>query len=298
MIAAALAIAAALGVYYLYTASVYRWRGLRIGPRAERAARRRSRSLDDWLAQAGLGGLNPAEFIAILCTLAVFGAMIGWALFGAVVPALALCGFAASFPVASYRLARVNRRAAALEAWPRMIEEIRILCGSLGRPIPQALFEVGNRGPEELRPAFAVAHREWLMTTDFGRTIAVLKSQLADPTADVVCETLLVANEVGGSEIESRLASLAEDRYQDLQGRKDARAHQAGARFARRFVLIVPLGMALAGMSVGNGRAAYQTPFGQVLVCVAIGLVVGCWVWAGRIMKLPVEHRVFHEVTP
>jgi tight adherence protein B len=58
-------------------------------------------------------------------------------------------------------------------------------------------------------------------------------------------------------------------------------------------VLIVPAGMALAGMSVGTGRAAYQTPMGQLLVVVAIGLVVACWVWAGRIMQLPEERRVF-----
>ena len=64
-----------------------------------------------------------------------------------------------------------------------MIEEIRILTGSRGRSIPQALFEVGRRGPVELRPAFAAAQREWLLSTDFDRTLKVLKDRLADPTA-------------------------------------------------------------------------------------------------------------------
>ena len=146
-----------------------------------------------------------------------------------------------------------------MEAWPRLLEEIRILTSSLGRSIPQALFEVGRRAPEELRPAFAAAHREWLLSTDFARTLRVLKANLADPTADAVCETLLVAHEVGGTDLDRRLEALIDDRVQDTQGRKDARAKQAGARFARRFVLIVPAGMALAGMSVGTGRAAYQT---------------------------------------
>jgi len=68
---------------------------------------------------------------------------------------------------------------------------------------------------------------------------------------------------------------------------------QAGARFARRFVLIVPAGMALAGMSVGTGRAAYETATGQALVVLALVLVVACWAWAGRIMALPEEQRVF-----
>ena len=64
-------------------------------------------------------------------------------------------------------------------------------------------------------------------------------------------------------------------------------------RFARRFVLIVPLGMALAGMSIGTGRAAYQTPLGQAAVALGLVAVVACWLWAGRLMRLPEEERVF-----
>ena len=175
-----------------------------------------------------------------------------------------------------------------------MIEEIRILTSSVGRSIPQALFEVGRNGPGEMRPAFDAAHREWLLCTDFARTLDVLKVRLADPTADATCETLLIAHELGGSDLDRRLEALADDRRRDTHDRKDARAKQAGARFARKFVLIVPLGMAFAGMSVGNGRDAYQTPTGQVVVAVALGLVVTCWLWAGRVMRLPDEERVFH----
>jgi tight adherence protein B len=122
-----------------------------------------------------------------------------------------------------------------------------------------------------------------------------LKTRLADPTADAACETLLVAHEVGGSDIDRRLAALVEDRIADVQGRKDAAAKQAGVRFARRFTLFVPVGMALAGLSIGNGRQAYQTPVGQVGTLVAILMVVACWLWAGSIMKLPEEERVFFE---
>lgn len=58
-------------------------------------------------------------------------------------------------------------------------------------------------------------------------------------------------------------------------------------------MLIVPLGMALAGLTIGTGRAAYQTPLGQAGVLVAIGIIVVCWIWAGRLMRLPEERRVF-----
>ena len=53
--------------------------------------------------------------------------------------------------------------------------------------------------------------------------------------------------------------------------------------------------MALCGLSIGNGRAAYQTAMGQAAVAAAVLLLIACWLWAGRIMKLPEEERVFVE---
>jgi hypothetical protein len=53
--------------------------------------------------------------------------------------------------------------------------------------------------------------------------------------------------------------------------------------------------MAIAGMSVGNGRSAYGTALGQTLVVSAIAMTVLCWLWAGMIMRLPEEQRVFYE---
>lgn len=291
MTALVLAALAAYGTHLAWTAAALGWSGLAAGP-ARATPRSRRRTARSWLDQAGLDDVEPAEFVGVAVSFAVVGALVAYALFGSPAPALLAGLFAGSTPVAMFRNRRRQRRERAQEAWPRLIEEIRILTGAVGRSIPQALFEAGRRGPAELTRAFDAAHREWLITTDFERTVAVLKARLADPTADAACETLLVAHQVGGADLDRRLEALADDRIADLQGRKDARAQQAGVRFARRFVLIVPLGMALAGMSVGNGRSAYQEPGGQVAVAVGLLLVLACWVWAGRIMQIPDEERV------
>lgn len=294
MTALTVSVVAAVGVYYVYTALVLQWHGVALAPAVRRRTGRRA-GVEEWLVQAGLADIRVREFAAVMVALFVVGTAVIFALFAAIVPALAVGVFAATFPLASYRVRRANRRAAAQDAWPRLIEEIRILTASLGRSIPQALFEVGRRAPDEMRSAFDAAHREWLISTDFARTLSVLKAGLADPTADATCETLLVAHTVGGSDLDRRLEALAEDRIQDTQGRKDARAKQAGARFARRFVLFVPFGMAVAGMSVGDGRRAFSSPTGQLLTLVAVLLVIACWAWAGRILRLPEEERVFFE---
>jgi tight adherence protein B len=287
-----LALLAGYGTFLVYTSVSLGWTGLGLGPSVVgRRATRRPIAL--WLAQAGLEGVRPREFGVVVVVLAVCGGAITYVLFGGVLPVMIGAGFAGAMPVAVHRQRRERRLASARESWPRMVEEIRLLTGSLGRPIPVALLEVGLRGPAELRGAFKAAEREWHISTDFARTVALLKDRLADPTADAACETLLVAHAVGGTDIDRRLAALAEDRLQDLQGRKDAASKQAGVRFARRFVLLVPLGMAVAGLSIGTGRAAYQTPLGQAAVVVGLAATVVCWVWAGRLMQLPQEERVF-----
>lgn len=287
-----LALLAGYGMFLAYTAVAFGWSGVGLGP-PPTGGRRRRPDVGEWLAQAGLDDVEAREFVAVMGVLFVVGAALAYALFAGALPALVAGGFAATFPVAAYRARRERRRHQARDAWPRLIEELRLQTGSLGRSIPQGLFEVGRRAPAELRPAFEAAERQWVLSTDFARTASVLKARLADATADATLETLLVAHEVGGSDVDRRLAALAEDRIQDLQGRKDALARQAGVRFARRFVLIVPLGMTLAGLSIGTGRDAYQSAGGQVAVAAGLFVVAGCWLWAGRLMRLPEEERVF-----
>ena len=286
------AILAMGGVYLIYTSVAFGWKGL--GPAAQSPdSTRKTRSSREWLDQSGFEGARPVELAAAAALIALVGAAVAYVMFGGVLPAviagLACCGI----PLASFRARRVSRNQAAREAWPRLLEELRLLIGSMGRSVPQALFEAGRRAPEEWRSAFAAAEREWLLTTDFARTASILKQRLADPTADMICETLLVAHELGGSDVDGRLADLIDDRVLDLQGRKDAASRQAGVRFARRFVLLVPLGMALAGLAIGTGRSAYETTGGQVAVGVGLLAVVACWLWSGRLMRLPEEPRVF-----
>jgi tight adherence protein B len=293
MIALLAAAMAGYGMLLLVTAALSGWRGLRPGPRPALAIRAEPRRVQSWLAEAGLVDVRVRDFAAMTTVVALVVAALTYALFGAPIPALTAGAFAGGLPIASSRRRRAVRIAAAQEAWPRMIEEIRVLTGSLGRGIPQALFEVGARGPVQLRPAFESAQREWLLSTDFGRTVTVLKSQLVDPTADAALETLVVAQQLGGASLDRRLEALAEDRRVDVQGRKDARAKQAGVRFARRFVVIVPVGMAFVGLQIGDGRAAYGTPAGQVATMAAIASIIGCWIWSARLLRVPAERRVF-----
>ena len=241
----------------------------------------------------GLPEVSTREFALSEAGLFLVGAAICMALFGGVLPALAGGAFGATFPVAIHRQRRRDRLERARDSWPRIIDEIRILTTAAGRSIPQAILDAGRTAPVELRPAFDAAGREWRLTTELDRMLAVLRSTLADPTCDTVCETLLVAHQLGGADLDRRLSVLAEDRRTDAHYRKESRSKQAGVRFARRFVLLVPLGMAAAGLAVGSGRSSYETPLGQIAVMTALGVTAACWAWSGHMLRVPDEQRVF-----
>jgi hypothetical protein len=53
--------------------------------------------------------------------------------------------------------------------------------------------------------------------------------------------------------------------------------------------------MAFAGWNLGEGTEAFGSAVGQLAGVCAIGLIAICWWWAGRIMVLPAEQRVFNK---
>ena len=252
----------------------------------------------------GLGGVSRSprppvrDVVRALVPALLTGAAAGttaFVVFGGVAVPLCAAACAAVTPWSARRTRTERRREAASASWPRLIEEIRLQATSLGRSIPQALFEAGRAAPVDLHAAFGSAERVWLVTTDFSQTIATLKRELDDAAADATLETLLVAHEVGGNDVDRRLRALADDRVRDLHDREEAKAKQAGVRFARTFVLVVPVGMAFAGLSIGSGRQAYASALGQLAVAIGIAIVAACWLWARRLMRMPQVPRVFEE---
>ncbi|HMK12138.1 MAG TPA: hypothetical protein VK461_11190 [Acidimicrobiales bacterium] len=278
--AALVACIAAYGVHLVHTGLSLRWSGIGPGPRGERL-----------VGQRRIPRVGTRELQVLGGAVAAFGGT--FLVFGGVLPSLIAGAISATLMTISDRAATERRCDLVADAWPGVLEEVRVLAGAGGRPIPQALFQAGVRTSPGVREAFVAAQREWQSSTDFTRAIAVLKAELDEASSDVVCETLLVAHQVGGSGVDRRLEALAEDRVRDLDLRRDARSRQAGARFARRFVLIVPIGMAFVGLSLGTGRSAYQSRGAQITVGAALALIAACWVWAGRILRLPRPGRTF-----
>ncbi len=279
----AIAVCGALGMWLLTTS----YTGVPLAPRRWSAASG---------SPAGVRGTEPRRLLlgalgAVAAALAGWTA--AWALFGGfVAPALA-AACSAALPGRAAADRRRRRAANARQSWPRLLAEIRVGVAHRNQSIPAALFAAGAHAPAGIRDAFEESARTWALSTDFEASLRVLKRSLADPTADAICETLLAAHQIGGVRLDARLRALAEAAHAEAAARADAHAKQAGARFARSFVALVPGFMAVIGLSIGRGREAYQAPDGQWLVVLSVLAVVGCWCWAGRIMAIPPRKRVF-----
>ncbi len=184
--AALVACAAGYGVHLVYTGTTHGWTGIGPGPRTNRVR----------LAAVG-PRIRAASARPVAAGLA--GAAAGFVLFGTPMPALLGGVFAAAIAAMSSRAEAEHRLERVADAWPGVLEEMRVLAGAGGRPLPHALFHAGRRTPPAISVGFAAAEREWQSSTDFARALAVLKTELAEASTDVICETLLVAHQVGGT---------------------------------------------------------------------------------------------------
>jgi len=211
-----------------------------------------------WLVQAGLDDIDAREFVGVMAALFILSAACADAVFGGLLPAFVCGAFTATFPPRRIGAAAPLAWPRPRGAWPRMIEEPhphRVV----GPVDPQALFEVGRRGPVELGPAFAAAQREWLLSTDFGRTLKVLKDRLADPTADAACETLLIANDLGGVDLDRRLTALAEERLSGHPG-PQGRARPSSRGSASAIPLTARPRSRLARRVDPSGACSFRAP--------------------------------------
>ena len=171
------AMAASFGTYLLYSALVLGRRELIL----RRSGTRREHRIQGWMTQAGMVGVRPLELASVEVTVFVGSAVLAWIVFGALLPAVLAGLFGAAAPIAVYRARRRTLLDEARDAWPYLIEEMRLLTGALGRSIPVAMLEAGRKSPTApMRAAFSNALRT--CATQIVGTLASRRRWLTEAT--------------------------------------------------------------------------------------------------------------------
>jgi tight adherence protein B len=266
------------------------WLGLSGAPRLRRPGRVRS-GLGELLGRAGLYGVSPALLLAVASGVGLLCGLLVLAVSGTV-PVALLFGVAGAYlPVAVLR-GRARRRLRELaDVWPEAVDNLASAVRA-GLSLPEALAQLGERGPEPLRAPFAAFGVDYLVTGRFGDCLDRLKLRLSDPVGDRVVEALRVAREVGGGDLGRMLRSLSAFLRDDSRTRSELESRQSwtvnGARLAVSAPWLVLLFLSfqqevIRRYSSPEGVAVLVT--GAVICLVAYRLMV-------RIGRLPQERRV------
>lgn len=258
-------------------------------PRA-RGEQRTSR-LRRLIDRAGLERVGPSGVIAGCAALALVSGLIVVMISGvAIVGLLAALVFGYA-PIAVLRR-RARVRAVALRSgWPDAVDMLGSAVRA-GMSLPEAVIDLGQRGPEALRPAFRSFAADYRATGSFALGLDRLKESLRDPVADRVIVSLGIAREVGGSDLGRVLATLSDFLRQDARARGEIEARQSWTVNAARVAVAAPWITLLLLCTRPETVAAYSTAVGALILVGSALLSVVAYRVMTAIGKLPDEPRV------
>ena len=258
-------------------------------PRGTRDARiSRLRGLID---RAGLERVSPSGVVAGCAGLALVAGLVVLAISGVAVVGLLAAVVAGYLPLAILRRRARTRSVALRSAWPDAVDMLSSAVRA-GMSLPEAVIDMGARGPEALRPAFRSFAADYRASGSFALALEQLKDVLRDPVADRVIVSLGIAREVGGSDLGRVLATLSDFLRQDARARGEIEARQSWTVNAARVAVAAPWITLLLLCTRPETVAAYSTTAGAAILIGSAVLSVVAYRVMTAIGKLPDEPRV------
>lgn len=266
------------------------WSTWAVPPRPVKA-KRRAGKVQELLLRAGVDRVSPGGLLAASGVAGLFVFLFAFVFTGT--PAIAAC-FALFGGLSPFMLVRwrARKRTASLrELWPDVVDHLRSAIRA-GLSLPEALMQLGVKGPEELRAAFREFAADYRSGGQFDHSLDRLKERLADPVADRIVEALRLTREVGGTDLGRLLGTLAEFLRDSARTRSELEARQSWTVNAARLAVAAPW-IVLALLSTRpEAVAAYNTAGGAIVLIGGLLVSAFCYWVMLRIGALPDDERV------
>jgi tight adherence protein B len=243
------------------------------------------------LAEAGLASIAPAAFVAACAACAAVVLLLALGVSG--VPAIAVC-FAAAAAWAPHGLLRwrVARRRAQLEqVWPDAVDNLASAVRA-GLSLPEAVAGLAERGPQELRPAFARFAARYRASGGFEAELDALQEELADPVADRLLAALRLTRQVGGSDVGRLLRTLSAFLREDARVRGELLARQSWTLNGARLAVAAPWVVLALLATRPEAVRAYDSAAGAAVLAAGGGTSVLAYRLMLHLGRLPRERRV------
>ncbi|MGJ3188746.1 type II secretion system F family protein [Paenarthrobacter sp. FR1] len=249
------------------------------------------RRLDLLLVSAGIEKVSGGGLLATCAGLGVFSLLVFYILTGS--PPVSVCFglFSSWIPFAAVRWRARKRRAALRLLWPDVVDHMRSAIRA-GLALPEALIQLGHKGPEELRPLFLDFGADYRSGGQFDAALNKLKDRLADPVADRIVEALRMTREVGGSDLGRMLGTLAEFLRDSARTRSELEARQSWTINAARLAVTAPWIVLMVMASRPEAMLAYNSGMGAMVLLGGVLVSVVCYSVMLRVGALPEDERI------
>ena len=241
--------------------------------------------------QSGIPRLTGISLFGICVASSVIAAVL--AILVTAVPMVALIAAIASgwIPILLIRRRGRLHHKAVRKAWPDVVDSL-LSAVRAGLSLPEAVCELGSKGPVALRMQFADFAADYRASGSFVESLNGLGEQLADPVADRVIAALRIAREVGGNDLGSVLRTLSLLLREDARVRGEIEARQSWTINAARLAVAAPW-VTLALLSTRpEAMRAYNSGSGAVVLIAATALSFVAYRSMMFVSRLPVEPRL------
>jgi tight adherence protein B len=268
------------------------WRSLTVPPRTRQPGGSTPRArLADLLAEAGIESVTPGGLVASSVGVGAAVLVLMGLLSRSLPIATAFAVIAAWGPVALVRFRARQRRSELRELWPEVVDNLASGVRA-GLSLPEALTQLGERGPHELRRPFQRFGEDYRATGRFFDCLDRLKVALSDPVGDRVVESLRMARQVGGSDLGRLLRTLSAFLREDARTRAELETRQGWTVNAARLAVAAPW-VVLALLSLRpEAVAAYNSTAGLVVLTVGGATCLVAYRLMIHLGRLPEEERV------
>lgn len=178
------------------------------------------------------------------------------------------------------------------EAWPDVVDDVASGIRA-GLSLPQAVFLIGDHGPESFREPFVASARNYVDSCSFVSALNHLQTQLADPIGDRFVVAIKVAYELGGSDLGSLMRSLADSIREEIKLRGELAARQSWTINGARLAVAAPWVTAAVLSLRSDAISAYTSPGGLRLLATCLVFSFVAYRVMLRVGRLPTGIRVF-----
>ncbi|SOC55353.1 type II secretion system F family protein [Ornithinimicrobium cerasi] len=247
--------------------------------------------LGDQIVLAGIRGTGPWTLIGFAVVLSLIVLVLAYSVTRVLPVSLCFAAMAGWAPFAVVAGRARRRRSSLREVWPDVVDHVHSAVRA-GLALPEALIQLAERGPEELRPQFVEFGHDYRATGRFSDALDRLKERLSDPVADRLVEALRIARDVGGTDLGRVLRTLSTFLREDSRARAELEARQSWTVNAARLAMAAPWAVLLLLATRGSTLAAYSSPAGAAVLLVGAGLTIVAYRLMVAIGRLPEEQRV------